>query len=308
MGEMTLADTTLPGVLEVLAITDGLSIEAWNRLDDEHHTAFLECEVETPRETVLALAARLSLSKGEGEGELVAALKGLIPWAASYPFVGEPKAGDQRRALNRAHAAIAAAEAPPPPSGEGVPGLGPRLGRYPDFLEDQDGLDRWRETAAIGNGHDMASANKNTIQRFVQTIDRLKLALAATPTPSAQPEAFTVGHGCEMIRTCMDHKWCVGHCFMAPAQDVGAEWPEREADVAWLNNPFIWQENWHLRARRILSHLSHFSISPEVRAAKERLLDALHHADRYESIGVMVKSADLSAILSELRAMKEKGA
>lgn len=44
---------------------------------------------------------------------------------------------------------------------------------YPDFISDREGLDRWRETAREGDGHAFV-ANKNTVHRFVQTIDKLE--------------------------------------------------------------------------------------------------------------------------------------
>lgn len=49
---------------------------------------------------------------------------------------------------------------------------------YPDFISDRDGLDRWRESSRKGDGHDMV-ANKNTVHRFVQTVDKLEAALRA---------------------------------------------------------------------------------------------------------------------------------
>lgn len=44
---------------------------------------------------------------------------------------------------------------------------------YPDFIQDRDGLNRWRESSREGDGHEMV-ANKNTVYRFVQTIDSLE--------------------------------------------------------------------------------------------------------------------------------------
>lgn len=49
---------------------------------------------------------------------------------------------------------------------------------YPDFVSDREGLERWREIAQEGSGHDMAHANKNTLYRFVQTVDNLERALS----------------------------------------------------------------------------------------------------------------------------------
>jgi len=43
---------------------------------------------------------------------------------------------------------------------------------YPDFIDDREGLERWRESSRTGNGHKLV-ANNNTVFRFVQTIDRL---------------------------------------------------------------------------------------------------------------------------------------
>lgn len=50
---------------------------------------------------------------------------------------------------------------------------------YPDYVADRDGLERWRATALEGDGHDMAHVNKNSLLRFVQTIDNLETALAS---------------------------------------------------------------------------------------------------------------------------------
>jgi hypothetical protein len=44
---------------------------------------------------------------------------------------------------------------------------------YPDFIQDREGLDRWRESSRTGDGHAMV-ANNNTVFRFVQTIDSLE--------------------------------------------------------------------------------------------------------------------------------------
>lgn len=49
---------------------------------------------------------------------------------------------------------------------------------YPDFIQDREGLERWRASALEGSGHDMAHVNKNTLHRFVQTVDNLEAALA----------------------------------------------------------------------------------------------------------------------------------
>ncbi len=46
------------------------------------------------------------------------------------------------------------------------------------FLEDREGLERWRTASRIRPGHDMANANNNTVQRFVQTIDKLEAQIA----------------------------------------------------------------------------------------------------------------------------------
>lgn len=50
---------------------------------------------------------------------------------------------------------------------------------------DPAALDRWREYAREGNGHDMCGGmNKNTLARLINTIDRLSAELRARATPS----------------------------------------------------------------------------------------------------------------------------
>ncbi len=50
---------------------------------------------------------------------------------------------------------------------------------------DVDGLNRWREHASEGGGHDMASLNKNSLRRLIGTIDKLA-AMASAPSLAAQ--------------------------------------------------------------------------------------------------------------------------
>lgn len=45
---------------------------------------------------------------------------------------------------------------------------------------DRDALERWRQIASEGDGHDMASVNKNTLFRLIGTIDALA-ALSRSP-------------------------------------------------------------------------------------------------------------------------------
>lgn len=55
---------------------------------------------------------------------------------------------------------------------------------HPDFVADTAGLDHWRADALIGGGHDMTTVNKNTLFRFVETIDKLIALLDAAPSPA----------------------------------------------------------------------------------------------------------------------------
>lgn len=57
----------------------------------------------------------------------------------------------------------------------------------PDYLDDAEGLGRWRDEARRGHGHDMASVNINSLRRLIDTIDRLSAALASGHTPSPCP-------------------------------------------------------------------------------------------------------------------------
>lgn len=41
-----------------------------------------------------------------------------------------------------------------------------------DFI-DREALERWRQLASSGNGHDMSRANNNTMIRLINTIDAL---------------------------------------------------------------------------------------------------------------------------------------
>lgn len=52
--------------------------------------------------------------------------------------------------------------------------------RSPSYAAiDPEALDRWRDHAAAGDGHDMAHANKNTLFRLIGTIDKLAADLRA---------------------------------------------------------------------------------------------------------------------------------
>ncbi len=50
---------------------------------------------------------------------------------------------------------------------------------------DVEGLNRWREHASEGGGHDMASLNKNSLRRLIGTIDKLA-AMVSAPSLAAQ--------------------------------------------------------------------------------------------------------------------------
>lgn len=54
-----------------------------------------------------------------------------------------------------------------------------KLYQGPDYIDDPDGLERWRQAAIKGRGHDMAPININTLRRLIDTIERLRAALAA---------------------------------------------------------------------------------------------------------------------------------
>jgi len=50
------------------------------------------------------------------------------------------------------------------------------------LVMDPEALDRWRDHAREGSGHDMASVNKNTLYRLIGTIDKLAAALRQPPS------------------------------------------------------------------------------------------------------------------------------
>lgn len=94
---------------------------------------------------------------------------------------------------------------------------------YPDFVEDSDGLDRWRQHAREGSGHAMAEANKNTLFRMVQTIDQLKWDLAqarASSVPAMEGETARLREAFSFV------------CGLLPG---GAAAMDREADTYVLN-------------------------------------------------------------------------
>jgi hypothetical protein len=53
--------------------------------------------------------------------------------------------------------------------------------RYPDFISDREGIDRWRASSRVNDGHALV-ANNNTVFRLVQTIDSLMGAILALST------------------------------------------------------------------------------------------------------------------------------
>lgn len=46
--------------------------------------------------------------------------------------------------------------------------------QYPDYLDDPEGLERFRDAVRENRGHDMAAVNHNSLGRLIDTIDRLK--------------------------------------------------------------------------------------------------------------------------------------
>lgn len=67
-----------------------------------------------------------------------------------------------------------------------------RLTGYPDFIDDPDGLQRLRNAVERNSGHDMATLNHNSLGRLIDTIERLKAALAtpSQPEPQSRGQAF----------------------------------------------------------------------------------------------------------------------
>ena len=60
--------------------------------------------------------------------------------------------------------------------------------QYPDYLDDPDGLERFRQAVLTNSGHDMAAVNHNSLGRLLDTIERLRgerdAAFATTPPKS----------------------------------------------------------------------------------------------------------------------------
>jgi hypothetical protein len=92
-------------------------------------------------------------------------------------------------ALLRSAAAALRAHPPEPVAASGVAGEIPRLPRdqllygSPDYLDDPDGLARWREVSKQHGGHDKAPINIHSLRRLLDTIERLRSALRAHPAP-----------------------------------------------------------------------------------------------------------------------------
>lgn len=58
------------------------------------------------------------------------------------------------------------------------------LSGYPDYLADPAGLERFRQSVIEARDlHDMAPINFNSLARLIDTIDNLRAALAASPSP-----------------------------------------------------------------------------------------------------------------------------
>jgi len=54
------------------------------------------------------------------------------------------------------------------------PELRTRLKYYPDYIDDPDGLERFRQAVLSNSGHDMAAVNHNSLGRLIDTIERLR--------------------------------------------------------------------------------------------------------------------------------------
>lgn len=46
--------------------------------------------------------------------------------------------------------------------------------QYPDYVDDPDGLARFRQDVIVNDGHDMAPVNYNSLGRLIDTIERLR--------------------------------------------------------------------------------------------------------------------------------------
>lgn len=81
---------------------------------------------------------------------------------------------------------------------------------YPDFISDREGLDRWRTISREGDGHAVV-ANKNTVFRFVQTVDRLEAELKAAQALLNAPELHDFASGVTLEAAHQRQRWGADH-------------------------------------------------------------------------------------------------
>jgi hypothetical protein len=86
----------------------------------------------------------------------------------------------QLRCFFAADAVLALRRPTPPPDVAKLPRLPRDKTLYGwDYLDDPEGLERLRQSATENAGHDMAVCNNHSLRRLIDTIERLKAALAS---------------------------------------------------------------------------------------------------------------------------------
>lgn len=69
-----------------------------------------------------------------------------------------------------------------------------RLKYYPDYIDDPDGLERFRQAVLSNSGHDMAAVNHNSLGRLIDTIERLRRERDAALSPQTLAAPGEVEH------------------------------------------------------------------------------------------------------------------
>jgi hypothetical protein len=120
--------------------------------------------------------------------------------------------------------------APPAMDREAVEQIEKLKPGYPDYVDDPDGLDRFREQVKRESGHDMAVCNNNSLGRLIDTIERLRFERdQALSTLSA--DAIRQGEGVENGYTADD---AVDFVFNRLASKLGlADWQVVEGSEEW---------------------------------------------------------------------------
>lgn len=80
------------------------------------------------------------------------------------------------------------------------PELPARLKYYPDYIDDPDGLERFRQAVRSNAGHDMADVNYNSLGRLIDTIERLRSERDTALSPQTLPAPGEVEKAATRLR------------------------------------------------------------------------------------------------------------